>query len=236
MCSVRGIGVAESASTSTSRRSWRSSSFCATPNRCSSSTITRPSSFGITSRDRIAVRADQHLDLSFGKVVKGLLRVLARSEARDHLDADGEVAVARLERVPVLLREHGRRHEHQDLLAVDRDGERGAQRHLGLAEADVAADEAVHRMRRLEALPSPPRSPCAGRRSRGKGTPPRAARPTRARRRTRHPVASAVARRAGAARRRARACARAPASSGCPTPCRRASTASARACRRRCIC
>ena len=39
MCSVRGIGVADSASTSTSRRSWRSSSFCATPKRCSSSTI-----------------------------------------------------------------------------------------------------------------------------------------------------------------------------------------------------
>ena len=52
MWSVRGIGVAESASTSTSSRSARSSSFCATPKRCSSSTITRPSSFGITSRER----------------------------------------------------------------------------------------------------------------------------------------------------------------------------------------
>ena len=51
MCSVRGIGVALSASTSTSSRSWRSSSFCATPKRCSSSTTTRPSSFGITSRE-----------------------------------------------------------------------------------------------------------------------------------------------------------------------------------------
>ncbi len=50
MCSVRGIGVALSESTSTSRRSARSSSFCATPKRCSSSTITRPSSLGITSR------------------------------------------------------------------------------------------------------------------------------------------------------------------------------------------
>ena len=52
MCSVRGIGVAVSVSTSTSSRSARSSSFCATPNRCSSSTITRPSSFGITSWSR----------------------------------------------------------------------------------------------------------------------------------------------------------------------------------------
>ena len=51
MCSVRGIGVALSVSTSTSSRSDFSSSFCATPKRCSSSRMTRPSSFGITSRD-----------------------------------------------------------------------------------------------------------------------------------------------------------------------------------------
>ena len=52
----------------------------------------------------------------------------------------------------MLLGEHGRRHEHQHLLAADRDRERRAQRDLGLAEADVAADEPVHRMRRLEVL------------------------------------------------------------------------------------
>ena len=51
-CRVRGIGVALSVSTSTSSRSDLSSSFCATPNRCSSSRITSPSSFGITSRLR----------------------------------------------------------------------------------------------------------------------------------------------------------------------------------------
>src|SRR6478752_757582 len=48
-----GIGVALSVSTSTSSRSDLSSSFCATPKRCSSSRITSPSSFGITSRLRI---------------------------------------------------------------------------------------------------------------------------------------------------------------------------------------
>ena len=52
----------------------------------------------------------------------------------------------------MLLREDGRRHQHQDLLAVDRDCECRAQRDLGLAEADVAADQAVHRVRRLEIL------------------------------------------------------------------------------------
>ena len=53
MWSVRGIGVAESASTSTSSRRARRSSFWATPKRCSSSTMTRPSCFGITSRERM---------------------------------------------------------------------------------------------------------------------------------------------------------------------------------------
>jgi hypothetical protein len=51
ICSVRGIGVADSDSTSTFSLSWRSSSFCFTPKRCSSSTISKPRSFGRTSRD-----------------------------------------------------------------------------------------------------------------------------------------------------------------------------------------
>ena len=52
----------------------------------------------------------------------------------------------------MLLREDRRRREHQRLLAVDRDGERRAHGDLRLAEADVAADEAIHRPRRLEVL------------------------------------------------------------------------------------
>ena len=49
--SVRGIGVADRLSTSTRSLSWRNSSFCLTPKRCSSSTISRPRSFGRTSRE-----------------------------------------------------------------------------------------------------------------------------------------------------------------------------------------
>jgi hypothetical protein len=45
----------------------------------------------------------------------------------------------------VLLHEQGRRHEHGDLLAVLHGLERGPHGDLGLAVADVAADEAVHR-------------------------------------------------------------------------------------------
>ena len=45
----------------------------------------------------------------------------------------------------MLLGEQGRRHEDRGLLAVLDRLEDGAHRDLGLAEADVAADEAVHR-------------------------------------------------------------------------------------------
>ncbi len=50
----------------------------------------------------------------------------------------------------MLLREHRRRAEERDLPARHRRAERGTQRDLRLAEADVAADEAIHRARRLE--------------------------------------------------------------------------------------
>ncbi len=152
MCSVRGIGVALSASTSTSSRSCRRSSFWATPKRCSSSTIDETEILrdGVPRED--PVRADQHLDLPVAEVGEDPLDVGGLAEARDHLDADREVAVALAERVPVLLGEDRGRDEHQHLLAADGDGERGPERDLGLAVADVAADEPVHRPRRLEIL------------------------------------------------------------------------------------
>ena len=99
-----------------------------------------------------AVRADEHLDLPLCEVLQDQLRLGGLAEARDHLDPDREIAVARPERVPVLLGEDRRRHEDQQLLAVHRRCERGPHGDLGLAEADVAADEPVHRARRLEVL------------------------------------------------------------------------------------
>ncbi len=49
MCSVRGMGVAVSVSTSVSRRSCLSRSLCFTPNRCSSSITSSPNSSNFTS-------------------------------------------------------------------------------------------------------------------------------------------------------------------------------------------
>ena len=48
--------------------------------------------------------------------------------------------------------EDGGRDEHEGLPAVQRDREGGPDRDLGLPEADVAADQAVHRARRLQIL------------------------------------------------------------------------------------
>ena len=49
----------------------------------------------------------------------------------------------------MLLRQDGRRHQDGHLFAVQDRLEGGAQGHLGLAIAHVAADEAVHRLRSL---------------------------------------------------------------------------------------
>ena len=57
----------------------------------------------------------------------------------------GKPAEALGEGLGVLARQQRRRHHDGDLLAVHRRDEGGAQRHLGLAEADVAADQPVHR-------------------------------------------------------------------------------------------
>ena len=76
-----------------------------------------------------------------------------RHEPRQDPDLERERREALAERRVVLGREHGRRHEHRDLLAVLGRLERGAQRDLGLAVADVADDQPVHR---LAAAPCPP--------------------------------------------------------------------------------
>ena len=55
-------------------------------------------------------------------------------------EAVAEVAV-------VLFGQQRGRHQHRDLLAAGGGDEGGAHRHFGLAEADIAADHAIHRLR-----------------------------------------------------------------------------------------
>ena len=68
------------------------------------------------------------------------------AQARDALDDEGQVGEALAEGAEVLLGEDRRRHQHHHLLAVGGGLDRGAQGDLGLAEADVAADQPVHRL------------------------------------------------------------------------------------------
>ena len=96
-----------------------------------------------------AVGADEDVDLALGEGLDGRALLALRAEARDVLDRERVLVQALGEGAVVLLRQDRRRHEHQHLLAVLGGDEGRAQRDLGLAVADVAADEPVHRARGL---------------------------------------------------------------------------------------
>ena len=89
--------------------------------------------------------ANDDVDLAVGEVGEYLLDLLWRAGSREVVDPDGQVFESVSEGVVVLIGEHGRRHEHCDLLAVSGSLEGSADGDFGLAEANVAADEAVHR-------------------------------------------------------------------------------------------
>ncbi len=89
--------------------------------------------------------ADHDIDSAFGKALLDLVQFLGRDQARGLRDIDRKTPKPLGEGLGVLPRQQRGRHHHRDLLAVERDRERRAQRHLGLAEADVAADQPVHR-------------------------------------------------------------------------------------------
>ena len=71
---------------------------------------------------------------------------LVAAKPRDHLDANRIILEALAKRVPVLLGEDRRRHQHGDLPAVHHGDEGGAQRDFSFAEAGVAADQPIHRL------------------------------------------------------------------------------------------
>ena len=96
------------------------------------------------------VRADHEVDPAVGQAFERGLDLLGRAEARQLRELDGPVGEAVGEDLEMLLGQKRRRHEQHDLLAVrDRD-ECGAKRDFGLAEADVAAHQPVHRAARGE--------------------------------------------------------------------------------------
>ena len=74
-------------------------------------------------------------------------RLGAVAEAGQLLHPDVEPGEAAAEGLEVLADQDRGRRDHRDLLAGERGGACRAQGHFGLAEADVAADQPVHRRR-----------------------------------------------------------------------------------------
>ncbi len=142
-----------------------------------------------------AMRADQDVDPALVERPDDLALLPGRAEAADDVDRERVVAQALGERAVVLLGEDRRRGEHEHLLAVVGGLERRAQRDLRLAVADVAADQAVHRLRGAPCRPSRTRSPRPGRPSPGTGTPSRSRSATRSPRGTRDRCAAGARRR-----------------------------------------
>ena len=100
-------------------------------------------------RPEQSVRPDEHVHLPGREVGQDPAPLCRRGEAREALDPDGVGAEPLPEGPLVLLHEDGGRGEHHGLLAGERGLEGGPHGHLGLAETDVAADQAVHGVRPL---------------------------------------------------------------------------------------
>ena len=96
---------------------------------------------------RQAVRADDDVDLARLQPCDRRPLFLRRAEAAELGDVERKLGHPLAEAVKVLLGEDRRRHEHRDLIAAIDRLERGPHRDFGLAEADVAAEQAVHRPR-----------------------------------------------------------------------------------------
>ena len=152
IASVRGIGVAVSVSTSTSARSAFSASFWRTPKRCSSSMMTRPRRLNFTSFCISLCVPMTMSSLPSASSFSACVASLARLEARQFGDLDRPVGEAVGESLEMLFAEQRGRAQHGHLLAAGHRAEGGAQGDFGLAEADVAADQPVHRLARAHVV------------------------------------------------------------------------------------
>ena len=94
-----------------------------------------------------SVRADKKVYSALRQVAQDFLLLGRRHEAREHFNSDGERLHTALCRLKMLHCENSRRNENRALLTVADTLERGAQRNLGLTEANVAAEKSVHRRR-----------------------------------------------------------------------------------------
>ena len=95
------------------------------------------------------VGAHDDVDLASAQFGDHLILLRLAAEAADHVDLHGKSGETIGERLLMLEGEHGRRCEKCGLLAVHHGFERRPHRHFGLAVADVAAQQPIHRRRRF---------------------------------------------------------------------------------------
>ena len=96
------------------------------------------------------MRADDDVDLRRLPALRAISRSSSRrAEPAELGDVERELGHPLAERAIVLLGQDRRRHQHGHLVAAVDRLERGPHRHFGLAEADVAAQQPVHRPRLL---------------------------------------------------------------------------------------
>ena len=93
--------------------------------------------------DEQPVRADRDIDSAAREPLPHLPCFAIRAQPRHDFDFDRPIGEAVPKRLVVLLREQGRWRKHGHLLAGLDGDERGAHGDFGLAESDIAADEAV---------------------------------------------------------------------------------------------
>src|SRR5690606_38812409 len=97
-----------------------------------------------------AMRPYDHIHIARAKSLDDTLRIFARTESGQDFHAHRPVGETVLERLAVLLREQGRRPQDRYLLAAVHWREGCAQRDFRFAEANVAANDAVHGAAGLE--------------------------------------------------------------------------------------
>ena len=147
-CRVRGIGVAVSVSTWTSARSSFSRSLWLDAEMLLLVDDQQAEILELDALGQQRMGADDDVDRALLQRRLGLLGLLGRHQARQPADPDRQALEALDEVAVMLARQQGRRADHRDLLARHRRDEGRAQRDLGLAEADIAADQPVHRLAR----------------------------------------------------------------------------------------
>ena len=93
------------------------------------------------------MRADDDVDAALAKKLQHFPLFSLRAKAAKHFDSHGVIEHPLAENFEVLLREHRRRCQDRDLFAVHHRFKRRANCDFGFSEADVAANETVHRAR-----------------------------------------------------------------------------------------